>query len=56
VPPGLTVAGAAGPPQTRPVVLAVLVAGFLITVPSLALLLRVFGRPVATRTGRSPLS
>jgi cytochrome d ubiquinol oxidase subunit II len=54
VPPGLTVADAAGPVQTQPVILAVLVAGFLVTVPALALLLRVFGRPGPTRTGRSP--
>jgi cytochrome d ubiquinol oxidase subunit II len=45
VPPGLTVAEAAGPPETRPLILAVLVAGFAVTVPSLVLLLRVFGRP-----------
>jgi cytochrome d ubiquinol oxidase subunit II len=54
VPPGLTVADAAGPAQTRPVILAVLVAGFLVTVPSLALLLRVFGRPAPVHTGRPP--
>jgi len=54
VPPGLTVADAAGPVQTQPVILAVLVAGFLVTVPALALLLRVFGRPGPTRTERSP--
>jgi cytochrome d ubiquinol oxidase subunit II len=42
VPPGLTVAAAAGPPQTQPVILAVLVAGFAVTVPALVLLLRVF--------------
>jgi cytochrome bd ubiquinol oxidase subunit II len=43
--PGLTVAGAAGPPQTQPVILAVLIAGFAVTVPALVLLLRVFGKP-----------
>src|SRR5262249_14446324 len=42
VPPGLTVADAAAPPQTRPVILAVLIAGFAVTVPALVLLLRVF--------------
>lgn len=45
VPPGLTVTAAAGPPQTLPVILAVLVAGFAVTVPSLLLLFRVFGSP-----------
>jgi cytochrome bd ubiquinol oxidase subunit II len=43
--PGLTIAEAAGPPQSQPVILAVLIAGFAVTVPALVLLLRVFGRP-----------
>ena len=47
VPPGLTVASAAGPPQTMPVILAVLVAGFAVTIPSLLLLFRIFSRPPA---------
>jgi cytochrome d ubiquinol oxidase subunit II len=55
VPPGLTVADAAGPAQTQPVILAVLVAGFLVTVPALALLLRVFGRPGPSLRGGEPV-
>jgi cytochrome d ubiquinol oxidase subunit II len=43
--PGLTVAEAAGPPQTQPVILVVLIAGFAVTVPALVLLLRVFSTP-----------
>lgn len=51
VPPGLTVATAAGPPQTLPVILGVLIAGFAVTVPSLALLFRVFSRPPTAAQG-----
>jgi cytochrome bd ubiquinol oxidase subunit II len=53
VPPGLTVATAAAPPQTLPVILGVLIAGFAVTVPSLALLFRVFSRPLQPE-GRAP--
>jgi cytochrome d ubiquinol oxidase subunit II len=42
VPPGLTVAQAAAPEQTLPVTLAVLVAGFAVTLPSLGLLYAIF--------------
>jgi cytochrome d ubiquinol oxidase subunit II len=45
LPPGLTVDAAAGPPQTLPVILGVLLAGFAVTVPSLAVMFRVFSRP-----------
>jgi cytochrome d ubiquinol oxidase subunit II len=44
VPPALTVAQAAAPAQTLPVTLGVLVAGFAVTVPSLALLFVIFSR------------
>ncbi|GGJ94265.1 cytochrome D ubiquinol oxidase subunit II [Pilimelia anulata] len=45
LPPDLTVAAAAAPAATLPVTLGVLVAGFAVTVPSLALLYAVFSRP-----------
>jgi cytochrome bd ubiquinol oxidase subunit II len=45
VPPDLTVAAAAAPAQTLPVTLGVLVAGFTVTLPALALLFAIFGRP-----------
>jgi cytochrome d ubiquinol oxidase subunit II len=45
LPPGLTIDQAAGPPQTLPVTLGVLVAGFAVTVPALVLLFRIFARP-----------
>jgi cytochrome d ubiquinol oxidase subunit II len=49
VPPDLTVARAAAPADTLPVTLAILVAGFAVTVPSLVVLLRTFGsRPQRT--------
>jgi cytochrome bd ubiquinol oxidase subunit II len=44
VPPALTVAQAAAPAQTLPVTLGVLVAGFAVTVPALALLFVIFSR------------
>ena len=46
VPPALTVAQAAAPAQTLPVTLGVLVAGFAVTVPALALLFVIFSRAV----------
>jgi cytochrome d ubiquinol oxidase subunit II len=45
VPPDLTLAEAAAPPETLPVTLGVLVVGFAVTLPAVALLFRVFGRP-----------
>ena len=44
IPGVLTVSAAAAPPETVPVTLAVLLAGFAVTLPALWLLLRVFGR------------
>jgi cytochrome d ubiquinol oxidase subunit II len=41
---GLTVSAAAAPPSTLPVTLAVLVAGFAVTLPALALLMHTFTR------------
>jgi len=46
VPPSLTVAEAAAPPQTLPITLGVLIAGFVVTVPSLVLLFHIFSRPL----------
>ena len=51
VPPGLTVAQAAAPEQTLPVTLAVLVAGFAVTLPSLGLLFAIFSRGGSGRRG-----
>ena len=51
VPPGITIADAAGPAATRPVILGVLVAGFAVTVPSLLLLYRIFSRPEPPLSG-----
>jgi cytochrome bd ubiquinol oxidase subunit II len=51
VPPGLTVARAAAPEQTLPVTLAVLVAGFAVTLPSLGLLFAIFSRGGSGRRG-----
>ncbi len=48
IPGVLTVRAAAAPPQTLPVTLAVLLAGFAVTLPSLWLLLRVFGKPTVS--------
>jgi cytochrome d ubiquinol oxidase subunit II len=45
VPPDLTLDAAAAPPQTLPVTLGVLIAGFGVTLPALALLFRTFSRP-----------
>jgi cytochrome d ubiquinol oxidase subunit II len=44
VPPDLTVADAAAPAQTLPVTFGVLVGGFAVTLPALALLFMIFGR------------
>ena len=51
LPPDLTVAQAAAPAQTLPVTLAVLIAGFAVTVPSLVLLFHVFSRPAPSVNG-----
>lgn len=45
VPPDLTLTEAAAPAQTLPVTLGVLIVGFAVTLPAVALLFRVFGRP-----------
>jgi cytochrome bd-type quinol oxidase subunit 2 len=50
VPPYLTVAAAAAPAATLPVTLGVLIAGFAVTVPALALLFRVFSAPAGRRS------
>jgi cytochrome d ubiquinol oxidase subunit II len=47
VPPDLTLTEAAAPSQTLPVTLGVLVVGFAVTLPAVAFLFRVFGRPTA---------
>jgi cytochrome d ubiquinol oxidase subunit II len=54
VPPGLTVAQAAAPAQTLPVTLGVLLAGFAVTLPALALLFAVFGRAANPGTSGPP--
>jgi cytochrome bd ubiquinol oxidase subunit II len=45
VPPDLTLTEAAAPEQTLPVTLGVLIGGFAVTLPAVALLFRVFGQP-----------
>jgi cytochrome d ubiquinol oxidase subunit II len=45
VPPDLTLTEAAAPEQTLPVTLGVLIVGFGVTLPAVALLFRIFGRP-----------
>jgi cytochrome d ubiquinol oxidase subunit II len=49
VPPDLTLAEAAAPEQTLPVTLGVLIGGFAITLPAVALLFRIFSRPAIIR-------
>lgn len=45
VPPHLTLTEAAAPAQTLPVTLGVLVVGFAVTLPAVAFLFHIFGRP-----------
>lgn len=47
VPPDLTLTEAAAPSQTLPVTLGVLIVGFAVTLPAVALLFRIFGRPAS---------
>ncbi|GIJ74994.1 cytochrome d ubiquinol oxidase subunit II [Virgisporangium ochraceum] len=49
VPPDLTLTEAAAPAQTLPVTLGVLVVGFAVTLPAVALLFRIFSRPAMMR-------
>ena len=45
VPPDLTLTEAAAPEQTLPVTLGVLIGGFAVTLPAVAFLFHIFGRP-----------
>lgn len=45
VPPDLTLTEAAAPEQTLPVTLGVLIGGFVVTLPAVGLLFRIFSRP-----------
>jgi cytochrome d ubiquinol oxidase subunit II len=49
VPPDLTLTEAAAPAQTLPVTLGVLIVGFAVTLPAVALLFRIFSRPAMMR-------
>jgi cytochrome bd ubiquinol oxidase subunit II len=49
VPPDLTLTEAAAPAQTLPVTLGVLIVGFVVTLPAVALLFHIFSRPAMMR-------